>query len=186
MSDFGRVRLDGTPPIPLPEIDPLAPNLQRAMTDLANRSIAGAEAGGGLDTFLKSRGGPGNQPPAWLKWLAGAATLAFLALLSRRLLSARRATPAPLAPLPVPDDLTPAARDYLAGLLIGLGREPVGPAPKLKGRHARTLTPGFRIVWNVASGADGGAVSAKRWGELAAHADAIRQAFAAGACQFPE
>ena len=186
VTKYDTVRFDASPPlppIPLPEIDPLAPRLQRAMTDLANESLAKAEADGGLDKLFKGDRS-GQEPPRWLRALAIIGAVVVALILFRRLFAARPPATVPKTPAPPPaaPDLSLAARGYLASLVAEWGHEAVGPAPRLAGHVARTLTPGFRMVWGVASGTDAAPVTPRRWAELALHAAALRDAFAAGAC----
>lgn len=213
-TDFDVVRyeaLQGMPPIPVPPLpDPLDPELQRKVTDAANRWIARVQDN---DSLHKQFAGNDGRYYRVTRFLAAVAALVLLVVLVRRAWRGRHEPDVP----PVPTDTGRVAgtappgslarrreeilqagdygavvREYLQEMFVAQGLPATADQPRklpevrVKGPGSTTLREHLRILWDVAFGPRPRPVSYGRWKELEPTIDAVRRAAADGRWRFAD
>ncbi len=214
-TDFDRVRfetLQPLPPLPIPPPpDLLDPTLQRQVTDAINGKIADVQDRDVLDRRLAHDDPSLNRV---VRFLAGAAAVVVLILLTRRAWRGRHDPDVP----PVPADTgrvtgtAPAGsvarrreeilqsgdygemvREYLQELFASHGlpvpvTKPVRRKPdvRVRGPGSTTLREDLRILWEEAFGPRPQPVDYARWKELEPIIDDVRRAAAEGRWRFAE
>ncbi|HET6574341.1 MAG TPA: hypothetical protein VFG68_12095 [Fimbriiglobus sp.] len=211
---FDIVRYDAMqslPPLPVPPIpDPLDPELQRKVTDAANRWIARVEDN---DSLHKRLAGTDNRFYRVTRFLAAVAALVLLVLLIRRAWRKRHEPDVPPVPTDTgrvagtgppgslarrreeilqAGDYGPVVREYLQEMFVAQGLPAAADPPhrlpevRVKGRGGTTLREHLRILWDVAFGPRPRPVNYGRWKELEPMIDAVRRAAADGRWRFEE
>lgn len=213
-TDFDVVRyeaLQGMPPLPVPPLpDPLDPELQRKVTDAANRWIARIQDN---DSLHERIAGSDRRFYRVMRFLAAVAAVGLLVLLIRRAWRGRHEPDVP----PVPTDTGRVAgtappgslarrreeilqagdygavvREYLQELFASQGLPEAEVQPRklpevrVTGRGNTTLREHLRILWDVAFCPRPRPVSYTRWKELEPMIDAVRQAAAEDRWRFAD